>query len=394
MRQETSASLRRVVNFINNLSSELSKNEIQVKVQDKFELTKDRSVFYNKEFAIRFSKANSQNFGNTVLSLSALMKFDDKPLVVCICAPTQRYFLLANTTFIKKISHSSRDLTVSNIRGSFNGSDIARDLDGVTNSPKNFDFLYSIHESITPEENLERLVEATNSIESKKIKFDPSDKELELIRESPIRANSFVTSRYFEELHEDLQNRIQEMENEILLASLIENVNIRGNLIEYLITGKDEEYRKSIISALRNQKAIPHFKTDNDLGDYKKEYENFSTATDIKTKVLTLNSNPKAFNIDKLLEFLASENSVFMFLLVGLSDETPIQSKLVSVFDSRLIKGINLIHHWAGRNSRGVAQFNGQSLQKILINNSFQTKVNQSESIALIDKLLNPFTDS
>ena len=394
MRPETSASLQRVINFINNLTSDLSKNEIQVKVQDEFELTKDRSVFYNNEFAIRFSKANSERFGNTVLSLSALMKFDDKPFVVCLCTPTQRYFLLANTTCIKKISHSSRDLTMSNIRGSFNGTDIARELDGIANSPENFDFLHSIHESITSEENLERLVEATNSIKSRKMKFDPSGKELELIRKSPIRADSFVTSGYFEELHEDLQSRIQEVENEILLASLIENVNVRGRLIEYLITGKDEEYRKSIISALRNQRAIPHFKTDNDLGDYKKEYENFSTATDIKTKVLALNSMPKAFNIDKLLEFLSSENSVFMFLLVGLSDEIPIQGKLVSVFDSHLIKGINFIHHWAGRSSRGVAQFNGQSLQNILLNNSFQTEVNQSESVALIEKLLNPFIDS
>jgi len=46
-------------------------------VSDNFDLTKDRSVYYCNSFAIRFSSSATQNFGNTILSLSNLQKFDD-----------------------------------------------------------------------------------------------------------------------------------------------------------------------------------------------------------------------------------------------------------------------------------------------------------------------------
>ena len=65
---------------------------------------------------------------NTVLSLSALQKYDDKPFIVCIVTPDTNYMMLANSTFLKKISHSSQELRVDNIRGSFNGSDIMIEL--------------------------------------------------------------------------------------------------------------------------------------------------------------------------------------------------------------------------------------------------------------------------
>jgi hypothetical protein len=51
-------------------------------IVDYFHLTKDRSVYYCQDFAIRLSSSASQNFGNTVLSLSNLQKFDDRPFIV------------------------------------------------------------------------------------------------------------------------------------------------------------------------------------------------------------------------------------------------------------------------------------------------------------------------
>ena len=85
-------------------------------VSDNFHLTKDRSVYYCKSFAVRFSSSSTQNFGNTVLSLSNLQKFDDRPFIVCLVTPTYNYTFLANTTFLKKISHSSQELRENNIR--------------------------------------------------------------------------------------------------------------------------------------------------------------------------------------------------------------------------------------------------------------------------------------
>ena len=88
------------------------------KVKEKFCLTLDRKIYYCENFAIRFSKATSENFSNTVLSLSALQKYDNRPVIVCVVLSTKNYMLLANTTCLKKISHSSQQLRVDNIKGS------------------------------------------------------------------------------------------------------------------------------------------------------------------------------------------------------------------------------------------------------------------------------------
>jgi len=86
-----------------------------------FSLTKDRSVFYCDEFAIRFSSAAGMSFSNTVLSLSNLKKVDHLPFLVCLVTPSENHVLLANTTMLRKISHSSQQLRVDNIKGSFRG---------------------------------------------------------------------------------------------------------------------------------------------------------------------------------------------------------------------------------------------------------------------------------
>lgn len=39
---------------------------------------------------------------NTVLSLAALQKYDDRPVMICIVTPEANYLMLANATFIKK----------------------------------------------------------------------------------------------------------------------------------------------------------------------------------------------------------------------------------------------------------------------------------------------------
>ena len=56
-----------------------------------FGLTKDRSVYYCADYAIRFSSSASRNFGNTVLSLSNLRKYDDRPFIVCLVTPAQNF---------------------------------------------------------------------------------------------------------------------------------------------------------------------------------------------------------------------------------------------------------------------------------------------------------------
>lgn len=75
---------------------------LQSSVQQKFHLIKERSVFYCEWFSIRFCKAATRNFGNTVLSLSVLHRYDDRPFFVCLVTPARNYLMLANATFLKR----------------------------------------------------------------------------------------------------------------------------------------------------------------------------------------------------------------------------------------------------------------------------------------------------
>lgn len=337
-------------------------------VMKQFQLIRDRSVFFNKDFAIRFSSSVKQTFGNTVLSLSNLRKIDDLPFIVCLVTPDINYIFLSNSTFLKKISHSSHTLRENNIRGSFNGSDIIRVFEGVTNVPENFEWLFNIHIGLGFDGNLARLVETTNNISPTGRKFEPDQIEMQRILMSPVRALQFIESQDVLTLKTELDDKVNKFKNEILLAALIENVNVRGRIIEYLIAGEDDRLREEIIIALKNRThGIPQFKTDNALGDYTKEFQHFLTQTDVKTKIMILDSNPKAYNLDKMLEFLASEHSVFMFYFIGVLPEKIVNTVLVSIFQEKILNATILLRHWAGRNSRGVSQFEGKAISQLIL---------------------------
>ncbi|MGK5094927.1 hypothetical protein WDW89_23315 [Deltaproteobacteria bacterium TL4] len=153
-----------------------------------------------------------------------------------------------------------------------------------------------------------------------------------------------------------------------------------------MIAGEDEELRKKLIQSLiNNQEGLPRFATENSLGDYTKEFDSFYTETDVKTKVMVLDSNPKAYNIDKMLEFLSRDNSVFLFYFIGIDPGKIFNTALVSMFEERLVKGTLLLKHWAGRNSRGVTQLEGKVIKDIIINPSNQ--IDTSKAMALINSM-------
>jgi len=363
------------------------KSKLCMLVADAFSLTKDRSVYYCKEFAIRYSSSKGQSFSNTVLSLSNLQKVDDRPFLVCLVTPSRNHILLSNTTFLKKISHSSHELRENNIRGSFNGSDIMREFEGIYNKPENIERLFNIHAGIGFEGNLVRLVEETNNISPSGSKFTPSKSQVATILDAPNRAASFVCSDQLQVLKGDLDKKVNQYKNEILLAGLIENVNVRGRIIEYLIAGEDEKLRQEIIDALlKRTSSIPQFKTENALGDYSREFEEYSTETDVKTKIMILDSNPKAYNLDKVLEFLATERSVFMFYFVGIEPAKVVNTVLVSVFQKDLLDSTLLLKHWSGRNSRGVSQFEGKTIGSLILRP--RSNIDNEKAIGFLRKIL------
>jgi len=80
--------LQDLVRFVGERDGINDKAALSQAVATRFGLTKDRSVFYCADFAVRFSASASVNFGNTVLSLSNLKKIDDRPFVICLVTPT------------------------------------------------------------------------------------------------------------------------------------------------------------------------------------------------------------------------------------------------------------------------------------------------------------------
>ena len=77
-----SSQISTLIQFIRKNDGINDKAKLTKLVSDEFQLTKDRSVFYNDSFAIRFSQAMTTNFSNTVLALSNLQKFDSRPFFV------------------------------------------------------------------------------------------------------------------------------------------------------------------------------------------------------------------------------------------------------------------------------------------------------------------------
>ncbi len=352
-------------------------------------LTKDRSVYYCDEFAVRFSSGSGPIFSNTVLSLSNLRKVDHLPFLVCVVTPLENHILLANSTFLRKISHSSQQLRIDNIRGSFNGSDIMRDFEGISNCPANILRLYAIHREIGFEDNLPRLVESTNNITATGHKFIVTTPSEQIILDAPKRAARFVDSPQALTLKAELDERVERFKTEILVAAMIENVNIRGRVIEFLLTGEDDTIRDELVDALLNRRTalgLPSFKTANRLGDYQRVFDEYFTETDVKTKIMVLSSNPKAYNLDKILEFLAREKSVFLFYFVGVHPSEIISTTLVSMFQSDLLSGTILLKHWSGRNSRGVAQFDGSVIETLI--RSPRSTVQLDQACEFLKKLL------
>lgn len=357
--------INRFVSFVLNKNGIADKTALASSVQKEFLLTKDRSVYYGNNFAVRFCTSSSRQFSNTVLSLSSLQKYDKLPFIVCLVTPHTNFLMLANTTFLRKISHSSQELRVDNIKGSFNGSDIMRDFEGIPNEPANFEFLFTSHENYSFAENLSRLVASTNNIHPTGSRFEPTEQQYNCIMHSVERAASFLSSDEYNILDNDLRSRVDAVSSEIAIAALIDNVNLRGRIIEYLITSPDD-LRTALITALHDRSPLPELFTADGLGDYERRFDRYYTATDIKTKILFLSSNPKGYNVDKLLSFLSNDNSVYLIYVVAIDENKHISTRLCSMYNRQILNGTRIIKHWAGRNSRGVTQYDGTALETVV----------------------------
>jgi hypothetical protein len=207
-------------------------------------------------------------------------------------------------------------------------------------SPRISRQVYELHAGFGWDENLERIVAATSAITPTGRRFEPTAAEGKSLLRAPETSNEAERGGRMGRIEKNLQARLAEREKDILRASETGNVKLRGDAIEYLLTGK---------------------KTVHGLEDSVfEEKGEIRVLVDLKTKVLDLSSSPKLYNIDKTLRELAAGATVFCVFLIGIDRENKqVTGRLVDILDSKLIAMTRIQFHWAGRNSRGVTQLSG-----------------------------------
>ena len=236
--------------------------------------------------------------------------------------------------------------------------------------------------------NIERIVEATKHIKGRKSKTELTEEDKKVIFDAPKRAIKFIESSSFLDLKEELENRVKKVKNEICLAINVETPIDRGKTIEYLITSDEgDKLREEIIKALKDGKPVPKANTRNDLGDFSKKFEDYNVEVDIKVESLFRKSCPKAYNIDKMMDFLSDKKSVYLLLFVGVDDKNNIKTSLCSMFQKQLLDGTSIYDGWVGRGRRGVTQFSGTAIREMLSIN--EANIDVKYSIDQLKKMIN-----
>lgn len=380
------------VDYICNKAPKHDKATLQECSAREFDLVKDSTVYHCESFAVRFaySKSSSPSFSNTILALSRLRMYDNIPFFVVVARRNaDNLILLSNSTLLRKISHSSQSLSMTKITGSFNGSDIYRTYNGVENKPESFDHLFAVHERVEWRDNLQRLVVATSEIAPIKQRFVPSKCEREIIYGSVDKAIGFVRSESFAALRDDLNKRCDECRDAIAIASRIDNTNIRGRLIECLIAA-EEATRSDILEWLTTNHSdqLPQYVSRNGLADYIRRFSDTDAYVDIKTKIITLSSNPKGYNIDDFLSQMAKGDSVLLFFFLGLDETGICCTRLCSVYHKELLSNTLFQRHWSGRATRGETQFNGKAINRILRQEGFANEIDLKQGRDFLKQLL------
>lgn len=307
--------------------------QLGLSAQGKLYLPEDQT------YAVRFSYSSKGGFSNTVLGLAKLLKVDHIPVVVCLLMPTSYRLMLANTTFLSKISHTSQQLSETKIRGSFLGNDIVKQIDGIENAFPHFDDLFALHRQIPAEANMKRLVAATAGITATKTRLLVDEQARQRIYTSVRYSFSTELESSMAKLRAQLDQRVEQNRSAILQLAEREaaNVNMRGNGIEQLITGSGNQH------GLADEAAV--------LPDGGR------LLVDIKTALANKSSSPKLYNIDKQLEALADGRTAFAIYFVYMDpSQGSIRTYMVNALDSTVLDHIRVQFHWAGRDSRGVTQ--------------------------------------
>jgi hypothetical protein len=317
-----------------------TKDSLVTELTRKFALTKRGALLVGDAFAVRVSQNSADTgFPNAVVAFKKIVENDNRPVVVCLLTPRRCNLYLANTTFLRKVSHSSHGLTKEKLVGSILGSDILAEYEGIGNVSENLPALWDRHQRADRAAHQARIIAATHGIGVSAVTWIPSSQETDRILASPELARGISGTPEYAQLATRLNTAIQQQRAAILAAARNPNAKRRGDCIEEIVTG-----------AAKNQ----------GLGDLTVQILATTISIDVKSKRLDLSSAPKAYNVDKVLRYLSQGSRLLAILFIGVDPSREVlTTRVVSVFDRTLVAASRIDVRWSGRGTRGTVQFSG-----------------------------------
>ena len=77
-----------------------------------------------------------------------------------------------------------------------------------------------------------------------------------------------------------------------------------------------------------------------------------------------------------------------MFYFIGIDEKNIFNTLLCSVFHNKLVDNTILQYHWAGRSTRGVAQFNGKAIDEMLQQEKFSNEIEKNKVQDFLKRLI------
>jgi hypothetical protein len=343
-----------------------SKADLVAAVTPAFSLRPDGALLVCDSFVVRISSSTSSAFSNTVVAIKKIVEFDRRPVIACLITPREIRMLMANSSFIRKVSHSSHGLDSTKLVGSILGTDIVDTHEGLANAPEHFDALWRLHTTADREANLARIIAATRSIVGGARVWTPSADERANVLAAPGLAERVSQSAQYKSAAADLDRRVQAQREPILEAATDSNSKTRGDAIERIVTGSAKSQA---------------------LGDLTIIVAGTTIDVDVKSKRLDLTSAPKAYNVDKFLREIARGNRLLAMLFIGVDLKArTLRTRLISVLDQTLLAATRIDKSWSGRGTRGHAQFSGD-LRRVL-EPSFRETIDIAQASTFLNALI------
>jgi len=272
---------------------------------------------------------------NTYLSIKNIYIYDEMPILVVLVRPNWYNISLWNTSFVNKVSHSSKGSLLNEetgeftLLGSVNYSNLFIDSD-----IEKLDDLWNFHIENDKNENIKRILKKTSEISW--YGYEPVHLD-EYSIQTFIQKTTKIHNDVYDELLEHISNAFSHNAIEIWKIFNEEpSPKRRWEKIQSLITWMEDN--------------------DHEFADVYYELWDKSILINIKTIDLTLasfNSSPQAFSIDKLLNNIDSDDSFAFYFFIITKTEKWIFFNLVNFLEDDAINSYwNPMKHWSWEHAK------------------------------------------